>query len=102
MNDEVVAHEIKLLQAEVVKLGKKDAATGKFSVAFGVLFDATVDIFEALGGTLKAAKKRGIISYDQPLLLKGAHDKVLIVLNVEPEAAAAAAPAAGGAGAPGK
>jgi hypothetical protein len=40
-----------------------------------------------LGGTLKAAKKRGIVAYDAPLLLKGAHDKIAIVLLVEPAAA---------------
>lgn len=52
--------------------------------AFGTLYDATQDIFEALGGTLKAAKKKSIISYDAPILLKGAHDKVVITLLVEP------------------
>ena len=40
-----------------------------------------------LGGTLKAAKKRGVVAYDAPLLLKGAHDKIAIVLLVEPAAA---------------
>ena len=72
MNDETVAHEISLLQAEVMKLGTRDPTTGKVSVPFGVLFQETQDIFESLGGTLKAAKKRGIVSYDAPILLKGA------------------------------
>ena len=35
---------------------------------------------QALGGTLKAAKKRGLVAYDAPILLKGAHDKVVIRL----------------------
>jgi hypothetical protein len=70
MNEETVAHEISLLQAELIKLGARDA-NGKYSVPFGTLFDATQDIFEALGGTLKAAKKRGIVSYDAMILLKG-------------------------------
>ena len=52
--------------------------------AFGTLYDATQDIFEALGGTLKAAKKKGVISYEAPILLKGAHDKVVITLLIEP------------------
>ena len=52
-------------------------------VLFGKLFDETQDIFEALGGTLKAAKKQGLISYTAMILLKGAHDKVPIVLEQE-------------------
>ena len=50
---------------------------------FGKLFDETQDVFEALGGTLKAAKKQGLISYTAMILLKGAHDKGPIVLEVE-------------------
>lgn len=72
MNQDAVDHEVSLLQNEVTKLGTRDAVTGKISVPFGVLFQHTQDIFEALGGTLKAAKKRGIVSYDAPILLKGA------------------------------
>jgi hypothetical protein len=83
MNEETVLHEVALLQEWVAKLGSRDAATGRISVPFGALYDATQDVFEALGGTLKAAKKRGIVAYGAPLLLKGAHDKVLIELLVE-------------------
>ncbi len=59
-------------------------AEGKIAVPFGVLFQETQDIFEALAGTLKAAKKAGVITYASPLLLKGTHDKVDIVLLVPP------------------
>jgi hypothetical protein len=52
-------------------------------VLFGKLFDETQDIFEALAGTLKAAKKQGVVSYTAMVLLKGAHDKVPIVLETE-------------------
>lgn len=38
---------------------------------------------EALGGTLKAAKKRKVVAYDSELLLQGAHDHVDIVLLQE-------------------
>ena len=82
MNEETVAHEVRLLQEQIAKLGAR-GADGRFAVSFGVLFDATQDIFEALGGTLKAAKKRGVVDYKAPILLKGAHDKVEIVLLVE-------------------
>ena len=36
--------------------------------------------FEALVGTLRAAKKRKIISFKGQVLLKGAHDNVAITL----------------------
>ena len=82
MDAATVDHEVTLLVEQIKKLGTADASGG-FTCAFGVLFDATVDIFEALGGTLKAAKKRGIVAYDAPILLKGPHDKVLIKLLKE-------------------
>ncbi len=81
MNAEQVDHEVLLLQRTIKELGTESG--GKWSVSFGLLFDKTQDIFEALAGTLKAAKKRGIISYEAPILLKGTHDKVQIVLLVE-------------------
>lgn len=80
-----VDHEVATLQAQILLLGAR-AADGRVSVPFGTLYDATQDIFEALGGTLKAAKKRAIVAYDAPILLKGAHDKVMITLLVEPAA----------------
>ena len=33
-----------------------------------------------MAATLKAAKKRGIVTYKSPILLKGAHDKVMVNL----------------------
>ena len=83
MDAATVDHEVALLVEQIKKLGTADASSGQFACAFGVLFDATVDVFEALGGTLKAAKKRGIVAYDAPILLKGPHDKVLIKLLKE-------------------
>ena len=51
-------------------------------VKFGVLFsdDRCANIFEALVGTLKAAKKRKILTYQGELLLQGVHDDVDITL----------------------
>ena len=85
MDGAVVDHEVRLLQEWIVKLGERNSE-GHFSVQFGALFDATDQVFEALAGTLKAAKKRGVIKYDSPILLKGAHDKVAITLLLEPAA----------------
>jgi hypothetical protein len=40
-------------------------------------------VVEALVGTLRAAKKRGVVSYKSEMLLQGAHDDVDIVLLQE-------------------
>ncbi|KAM7367662.1 hypothetical protein PAMP_013946 [Pampus punctatissimus] len=78
-----VPHEINLLVQEIQRLGSKNA-DGQTSVKFGVLFndDRCANIFEALVGTLKAAKKRKVISFQGELLLQGVHDNVdaLLVL----------------------
>ncbi|TYH90553.1 hypothetical protein E1A91_A13G054200v1 [Gossypium mustelinum] len=60
-------------------------------VTFGVLFndDRCANIFEALVGTLRAAKKRKVVAYDGELLLQGVHDNVEIILKATTPAAAA-------------
>ena len=57
-------------------------ADGNIVVTFGTLFndDRAANIFEALVGTLRAAKKKKIVKYDGELLLQGVHDNVEIVL----------------------
>jgi len=100
------------------RLGTRNAA-GQFEVPFGKLYDATVDIFEALAGTLKvldildtnkcrcllmllsttlmrppgwraqwtpcvavqAAKKKKLVDYSAPLLLKGTLRTLLSLLS---------------------
>ncbi|KAK6970538.1 costars family protein ABRACL, partial [Biomphalaria glabrata] len=54
----------------------------KYEVIFGTLFndDKCATIFEALVGTLRAAKKKKIIKYDGELSLQGVHDKIVISL----------------------
>ncbi|KAM4692799.1 costars family protein ABRACL [Discoglossus pictus] len=76
-----VEHEVNLLVEEIRRLGS-EGADGKFSVKFGVLFadDKCANLFEALVGTLKAAKRRKIITYQAELLLQGVHDDVDIIL----------------------
>ncbi|TMS12040.1 costars family protein ABRACL [Larimichthys crocea] len=79
-----VEHEVKLLVEEIQRLGTKNA-DGQTTVKFGVLFsdDRCANIFEALVGTLKAAKKRKVVSYQAELLLQGVHDDVEVVLLKE-------------------
>ncbi|TRY81469.1 hypothetical protein DNTS_007230, partial [Danionella cerebrum] len=76
-----VEHEVTLLVDEIRRLGNKNA-DGKISVKFGVLFndDQCANLFEALVGTLKAAKRKKIISFEGELLLQGVHDNVDVIL----------------------
>uniref|UniRef100_H0ZKZ3 Costars family protein ABRACL n=2 Tax=Taeniopygia guttata TaxID=59729 RepID=H0ZKZ3_TAEGU len=76
-----VEHEISLLVEEIRRLGAKNA-DGQVSVKFGVLFadEKCANLFEALVGTLKAAKRRKIVTYQGELLLQGVHDNVDIML----------------------
>jgi hypothetical protein len=55
-------------------------------VTFGelVLDDRCSNIFEAIVGTLRAAKKRGVVSFAGEVLLQGAHNNVVITLLVPP------------------
>jgi Costars len=53
---------------------------GEPHVLFGELFDDddVANYYEALVGTLKAAKKRGLIEFKGQMLLKGVNDKTKI------------------------
>ncbi|KAJ4832803.1 hypothetical protein Tsubulata_044945 [Turnera subulata] len=86
-----VDEEIERLKEEIHRLGKIQS-DGSYKVTFGVLFndDRCANIFEALVGTLRAAKKRKILTYDGELLLQGVHDNVEIVLKPDAQAASAA------------
>lgn len=79
-----VDHEVSLLVEELKRLGTPNSE-GKTSVKFGVLFqdDKCANLFEALVGTLRAAKRKKIVKYDGELLLQGVHDNVEIVLLKE-------------------
>jgi Costars len=59
---------------------KRIGVDGVPSVTFGELFDDddVQQYYEALVGTLKCAKKRGLIEYKGILLLKGVSDSVII------------------------
>ena len=54
--------------------------SGQPHVLFGDLFDddSVANYYEALVGTLKAAKKRGLINFQGQMLLKGVNDKTKI------------------------
>ena len=43
---------------KITELGKKDTTDGNMRVKYGVLFRETSDDFEALAGTMRAAKRK--------------------------------------------
>lgn len=79
-----VSHEVKLLVQEIQRLGSK-GPDGHTIVKFGVLFndDRCANIFEALVGTLRAAKRKKVINFEGEMLLQGVHDNVEIILLQE-------------------
>lgn len=56
---------------------------GEPRCTFGSLFDdeQAQNYYEALAGTLKAAKKKNLVQFDSPILLKGIHDKIVLSIN---------------------
>jgi Costars len=71
--------EIRQLLKDIRRVGDP----GRPSVSFGDLFDddQVANYYEALVGTLKAAKKKGLVKYQGQVLLKGISDKVVITIN---------------------
>lgn len=77
-----VDEEVAQLMIDIRRLGKEP---GTPQVKFGELFDDddVQQYYEALVGTLKSAKKRGMISFKGQMLLKGMHDDVVISITKE-------------------
>ncbi|KAL5248689.1 hypothetical protein ACHWQZ_G017770 [Mnemiopsis leidyi] len=78
-----VDHEIELLKEKIKLLGV-DGGDGTWTVKFGVLFNDTecANLFEALVGTLRAAKKRKVVTFQGQMLLSPTHDDVDVKLLV--------------------
>mmetsp|Transcript_30041 Transcript_30041/g.41592 ORF Transcript_30041/g.41592 Transcript_30041/m.41592 type:complete len:83 (-) Transcript_30041:296-544(-) len=81
MDNSHVEEEVKKLVEEVTRLGAPNA-DGNMTVKFGVLFadERCANIFEALVGTLRAAKKRKILTFEGEMLFQGVHDNVDVIL----------------------
>lgn len=76
---ERINEEIRQLIVDIERLGEP----GSSEVKFGVLFDddQVANYYEALVGTLKSAKKRGVVEYKGQMLLKGVSDDVVISIK---------------------
>jgi Costars len=70
-----VQDEVHKLLLDIRRVG-----SGEPRVKFGDLFDDEVvqNTYEALVGTLKSAKRQGLIKFNGQMLLKGLHDNVEI------------------------
>ncbi|KAL7569224.1 hypothetical protein ACA910_016780 [Epithemia clementina (nom. ined.)] len=75
-----VEDEIQQLLVDIRRIGEEP---GSPRVKFGELFDDddVQQYYEALVGTLKSAKKRGVIDFKGQMLLKGMHDDVVISIK---------------------
>jgi len=71
------ASQVGLLVQEMIRISE-----GRGSVPFGMLArdEVVSNSFETLLGTLKAARKQGIMNFKGDLLLMGLHDDVLVEL----------------------
>ena len=78
------AEECEEIKKDIKRLGAKNDK-GQYCVTYGVLFDdaKTQQFYEAIVGTLKAARSRQLIDWKGQMLLKGPHDKVVITLLVD-------------------
>jgi len=74
-----VDKEIRKLIDAIVEHGDK-VGKSKVSIKYKTLFDNTDQIFEALSGTLKTAKKRKVVKFKGEVLFQGVHDDVVITL----------------------
>ncbi len=62
--------EVQLLVRKITELGKKDTTNGNMRVKYGVLFRETSDDFEALAGTMRAAKRKVKPTPDQTSMVE--------------------------------
>merc|ERR1712137_296462 len=74
-----VEHEIKLVQWYVAKVGKKQD-DGSYKCTFADIFydEEAEQIFESLVGSLKAAKRKGVLKFDGQMLLMPTHKDVIL------------------------
>eukprot|EP01101_Sappina_pedata_P008074 TRINITY_DN4408_c0_g1_i1.p2 TRINITY_DN4408_c0_g1~~TRINITY_DN4408_c0_g1_i1.p2 ORF type:complete len:102 (-),score=59.56 TRINITY_DN4408_c0_g1_i1:89-394(-) len=76
-----VEHEIKLIQFHLERIGTVQA-DGTVKTTFGDVFndEEAEQIFESLVGSLKAARKAGVIKFQGQMLLMPVHKDVEIIL----------------------
>jgi hypothetical protein len=76
-----VEHEIKLIQFHLARIGKAQP-DGTYKSTFGDIFndEQSEQVFESLVGSLKAARKAGVIKFQGQMLLMPTHKDIEIHL----------------------
>ncbi|KAF5373207.1 hypothetical protein D9757_010543 [Collybiopsis confluens] len=64
----------------IKEFGVVDKSTGKYTIAYGILFEKTANTLEALNGTLRAAKKQKKVAFEKELLMMPNDRDVQVVL----------------------
>ena len=77
---QAVVKQLVNLKAHMKKAGKRDEKDGKIHVQYGTLFDAVQGLMPTLSGTLKTARRLGIVAFEGETLFQGASNKVDITL----------------------
>lgn len=75
-----VDKEIRKLIVAMKELG---GGGPRVEVTYGRLFSHTENSMEALSGTLKTARRQGVVSYEGEALFQGSHDHVVVTLLKE-------------------
>ncbi|KAF9440092.1 hypothetical protein P691DRAFT_803575 [Macrolepiota fuliginosa MF-IS2] len=73
------AHEVDQLKDAIKTYGQVNSE-GKYTIAYGILFDKTANILEALNGTLRSAKRQKKVTFDAELLMMPRDKDVQVVL----------------------
>jgi hypothetical protein len=76
-----VDKEVELVVTHMKRIGARQA-DGSYTVTFGKFFEDPVveQTFESLVGSLKAAKRRGVLDFPGALLLMPTHKDVILKL----------------------
>lgn len=84
---EAVRKQLGKLKVWLKKIGSRRESDGKLHVSYGALFEAVQGDMSTLSGTLKTARRLGIVAFEGETLFQGASDKVDIALLDETDKA---------------
>ncbi|TKA56679.1 hypothetical protein B0A53_01874 [Rhodotorula sp. CCFEE 5036] len=74
------AHEVGVLCVAIKEHGSRNPQTGRYEAPYGVIFEKTAHLLEALNGTLRAAKRQKKVTFEGELLMMPKDAKVPLVL----------------------
>ncbi|GAA5959452.1 hypothetical protein JCM8115_003713 [Rhodotorula mucilaginosa] len=78
--DMETAHEVGVLCVAIKEHGTRNSQTGRYEAPYGVIFEKTAHLLEALNGTLRAAKRQKKVTFEGELLMMPKDANVPLVL----------------------